>query len=137
MADTLTIHADSNHEYRIRATVAGYEVDLLLDTGFTNDECLMGVSLDEASYRTVESRLHDFADVAVHSVDPEPRVVESGICVVELAGLDDSQVETRILNAGENLLGVCYFHRLTDFTVSWDLAGRTMHIARISAQLRP
>lgn len=130
MADTLTIPADSNHEYQVRATVAGYEVDLVLDTGFVHDGCRIGVALDAANFREVRSRLRGLATAAIRSLDPEQRPVDSGIGTVSLVGLDGSEVETRIVNAGENLLGVCYFHHLTEFSVFWDLAGQVMIITR-------
>ncbi len=60
-------------------------------------------------------------------------MVESGIGRVALVGLDGSELETRIVNAGANLLGVCYFHRLPEFDVLWNLAGRTLRIVRIGA----
>ena len=135
MADALVIPGDSNHEYHVRATVMGFELDLLVDTGFTHDGCLIGVALDEASYRGVRSRLRNFVDVSLRSLGPASRFAESGIGVVALVGLEGSEVETRIVNAGANLLGVCYFHRLPEFSILWDMANRTMSIGRMGSSL--
>ncbi|HLC29639.1 MAG TPA: hypothetical protein VJM51_02525 [Dehalococcoidia bacterium] len=55
--------------------------------------------------------------------------------MVALVGLEGSEVETRIVNAGANLLGVCYFHRLPEFSILWDMANRTMSIGRMGSSL--
>lgn len=54
----------------------------------------------------------------------------SGVGKVELIGLDNSEMDTRIVESGANLLGVGYFHGLQGFLVTWDLAARTMTITR-------
>gem|GEM_PF-3275393 len=133
MADALAIRADDRQEYHLRATVESYETDLLIDSGFTQAGCQTGVALDEATFLVVRSRLRNLTKVEVRSLQEEPQMVESGIGRVALVGLDGSELETRIVNAGANLLGVCYFHRLPEFDVLWNLAGRTLRIVRIGA----
>lgn len=54
----------------------------------------------------------------------------SGVGAIELAGLDESEMDTRIVESGANLLGVCYFHRLQGFQLTWDFSARTMTIVR-------
>lgn len=137
MSDSLTLQGDHRHEYHLRATVNGHEVDLILDSGFTDVACQVGVALDAANYGAIRRGLHHVADIPLRSLDAVSRPAESGIATVTLVGLDGSEIETRIVNAGENLLGVCYLHRLSGFTVSWDLASRTMRISRITAESRP
>jgi hypothetical protein len=53
-----------------------------------------------------------------------------GIARVSIDGLDDSEIETRIARLSDNLLGVCYFHRLPGFELHWTFATRVMVIRR-------
>ncbi len=130
MALELTIAADHRNEYRIRTLVAGREVDLLVDSGFTQSQCLVGVELEAASYDVVRLRLRDRFDIQVQSGGGELRWTESGIGSVEVVGLDSSLTYTPVARGAANLLGVCYFHRLPAFHLSWDLAARTMTLRR-------
>ena len=105
----------------------------MLDTGFTNDRCQIGVMLDEENYRVLRDHLRSLRDATVRTHDAELHFRESGLGTVGLVGLDGSEVGTRIVNAGANYLGVCYLHRLTEFSVFWDLAGQLMIISRTGA----
>ena len=130
MADYLSVSANSRHEYLVRAIVAGYPIDLLLDTGFTSPGCATGVGLDTASFRRVRQQLQQPTRVLVDGFQGPQVPAQGGLGIVELLGLDGSRLETLIINVGANLLGVCYFHRLSGFRVVWDLAARTMSIER-------
>jgi len=56
--------------------------------------------------------------------------LNSGIAAASIVGLDGADVETRVLNGGSNLVGACFFTRLTAFRVEWALSDRTMRIWR-------
>ncbi|MBM2826940.1 MAG: hypothetical protein HW403_1004 [Dehalococcoidia bacterium] len=86
---------------------------MLIDTGFIQVDCLVGVGLNNEDYAAVRSRLARERRVPNYSVgQEEPEMVRSGIARVSIVGLDNSEVETGVAEVGDNLLGVCYFHRL-------------------------
>ena len=131
MAVQVTIRANASNEYRAIVEVLERQFEVIIDTGFTNPLCQVGLGLDNDSYQSIQRELQDLLQVGFYPVgEPTPVRVDSGIAAVSILGLDDSHVLTRIDNAGENVLGVCYFHRLTGFEVSWDLTDKTMVIRR-------
>lgn len=127
--DSLTIRADAAGEYRALGIVGGQPVDFVLDTGFTQASCLTGVAVDAPTFERIRDGLREHRRAEVNWFGGS-REVESGVGMVSLVGLDASEVETRVLNFGENLLGACYFHRLQHYNLTWDFSGRSMVIAR-------
>lgn len=111
-------------------SVEGRQVPLLIDSGLTHEDGLVGVSLDETNFRAIRSRLRDIRAMEVTSRSGVSGVTESGLARVSIIGLDDSEVETRVVSGGANLLGVSYLHRLTEFSVFWDLSGQLIIITR-------
>lgn len=110
-----------------------WPTSLLIDTGFTDpDDDAVGVALDAPTYESIVSRLRDQKLIAIDVVGGEVRMAPSGIGRVSLEGLDGTASEVRMVLAGENLLGVPYLHGLRDFNITWELAARTMTIARRS-----
>ncbi|MSQ14605.1 MAG: hypothetical protein EXR50_01900 [Dehalococcoidia bacterium] len=131
MAVQVTILANASNEYRVIVEIAERQFEVVIDTGFTNPLCQVGLALDNNSYQAVQTELHDLLEAELYPVgEPTPVRVDSGIGVVNIFGLDNSEVLTRVVNAGENILGVCYFHGLADFEVSWNLAEKAMTIGR-------
>src|SRR5688500_13880994 len=126
MADSIIIRANANQEYRLLVSVNGYQVEAILDTGFTHPHCLIGLGLDEINFRAILPRLARRQPVSFHvPTQVEAIPVDSGVAEVSIVGLDNSQVTTRVVNTvNENLLAVCYFHRLVDFEVLWDIRGQ-------------
>lgn len=122
MADFIRIRHNDQNEYRVQIRVEGYIFDVLIDTGLTNPDCLVGVGLDNESYHAVRPYLRYLHDIAMEGVGGrEPDWVLGGLGRVRIEGLDGSEVETYVAEAGDNLLGVCYFHRLPGYELIWDL----------------
>jgi len=131
VAVQVIIRANASNEYRVIVEIAGRQFEVLIDTGFTDPSSQVGLGLDNNSYQDISADLQDSLGVGIYPVGATtPVQVQSGITAVSIFGLDDSQVLTRVVNAGENVLGVCFFHQLTDFEVLWDLAQRTLTIRR-------
>lgn len=131
MAASLIIHATADQEYRLWINVAGHEVEAILDTGFTHPDCQIGLALDGDSYEMVRPRLERSQLVRFYSVGSAiPFVVESGLAPVSIVGVDGSEAVMRVLNAGENLLGVCYFHHLAGYELLWDLSSREITLRK-------
>ena len=127
----MIVRADPNNEYRLSIIVDGHEIETILDTGFTHPRCFVGLALDESNFRAIRPGLREIRHAGFHVPGSLDLIEgESGLASVSIVGLDGSQVLTRVVNAGENILGVCYFHQLVDFEVLWDLGRREMSIRR-------
>ena len=131
MADFIRIRKTNRNEYRVQIRVEGHVLNALIDTGTTNPDCTIGVGLDTVNYRAVSPYLRDFQTIAMEGVGSHgsDRVL-GGMGRVSIEGLDDSEVETYVAEAGDNLLGVCYFHRLPGYELIWDLEAGEMTIRK-------
>ncbi len=128
MAQNIVLVANRDGEYRVRASVAGLALDLVVDTGFTHAQCRVRVGLDVNNFGAVRARLSDLGRSEIETFGISA-LVSSGTGDVQLEGLPASTVTTRILDAGDNVLGVCYFHRLPNHRLEWDFERRTMTIS--------
>lgn len=104
-------------------------MDLVVDTGFTDDRGAVSVSLDQSSFGTVRQHLTEMQEIRIQGIGIRADFVASGVGSVSLPGLPESEIDTQIVAAGANLLGVCYFHRLPNHRLEWDFERRTMTIS--------
>lgn len=129
MADHLRIRRNALNEYRVRIRLGNHTVDALIDTGMTSPDCLIGVGLDSENYAAVLPTLTRFRRLELEAIGSfGSNLVRSGFGQVSIDGLDDSLVETYIAEIGENLLGVCYFQRLSQCELMWNPNVGTMDI---------
>lgn len=128
MANRLVVAENPRHEYLVTALLADTQVDLLIDTGFTSPQCRTGVGLDAVTFQRLRQQLGPMRPSLVSGMAASPSTMPTGSGVVSLLGLDDSSVETRVVDVGVNVLGVCYFHRLPGYRLTWDLRARTITI---------
>ncbi len=96
-------------------------MDALIDTGMTSPDCLIGVGLDSERFLAVAPSLRGFRRAETDGVGHEAtRLVVVALGRVSIEGLDGSDVESYVAEVGDNLLGVCYFQRLTGFEIVWE-----------------
>lgn len=129
MEQAVVIRANRAQEYVVLAVIAGATIGLVVDTGFTHASGEVSVSLDHGYFQTVRGRLSRIQDYTIQSIGGRSEVVEGGVGVVSLPGLPASGIVTHIVDAGANLLGVSYFHRLPNHALEWDFERRTMTIS--------
>jgi predicted aspartyl protease len=124
------IPANAAHEYWVAIYVNGVGLRAQIDTGMTQPTCEVGLGLAPADFDQLVSSLRQPGLVEQHVGGPVPILAPTGLAYVSIDGLDNSEIETRIVRLPDNLLGVCYFHRLMGFELHWDFASRTMVIRR-------
>jgi predicted aspartyl protease len=130
LADFLRIRRNIYNEYRVRILVEQRPVDVLVDTGMTSPDCLIGVGLDANNYSAVSSGLRNFQRIEMEGIGTEGAdMVVGGVGRVSIEGLYDSEVETYVVDVGENLVGVCYFQCLTQYEIVWDMARGVMTVS--------
>ena len=131
MADSLHLRRNAQNEYRIPVRVEGISVDALIDTGMTSPDCLIGVGLDSERFMAVAPSLRGFRRTEMVGVGHEAtRLVIMGLGRISIEGLDGSEVESYVAEVGDNLLGVCYFQRLTGFEIVWEPDAGQMTITK-------
>ena len=130
MADHLLIRRSEDHRYFVSVMVAGYHVEAEIDTAFTQPACNVGLGLERGIYGGIRGRLTNLARMTQYLAGEQPEMIECGLATVSIVRLDDSEIETRVADAGSNLLGTCYFHRLSGYEVVWDLEAGEMTIQK-------
>jgi hypothetical protein len=98
------------------------------DTGFTHPHCETGLCLESALYRRLAPLLKNQQVVQAYAVDSRPHLLRSGVARAAIVGLDESEIETRILDGGSNQIGVCFFTRLADYRMTWNPGKRAVRI---------
>jgi hypothetical protein len=129
VARSLTIR-EHGGEYGIEVEIAGHRFGAVIDTGFTHPRCETGLCVETVLYDQFTPYLRDQQAIQAFAVGDRPHLFRSGIVKAEIVGLADSAVETRILDAGSNLVGVCFFTRLASYRVAWNPGDRTMRLWR-------
>ena len=90
--------------------------------------------LDYEHYSKVVPYLDFLSRIEVEGIgDAGPRFARAGLATVSIDGLDNSDVETYVVEIGDNLLGACYFHALEGYELVWDLSAGNMTIRRVPA----
>lgn len=131
VARSLRLRANERNEYVLSIQIEGLEVEAVLDTGFTDALGEIGVGLTDDHFALVESSLRGQHSVPIMVPGlAHPLVIESGLGQVSLSRLESTQIETRVVRAGVGVVGVCYFHRLPGYRISWNLQAREMRIVR-------
>ena len=120
LADSIRIRRNDLNEYRVQITVGDHLVDAIRDTGMSSPDCLIGVGLDRERFAAARSGLRRLRRIGVEGVGSiRPTLVFAGLGTVAINGLDGNEMETYVAEVGDNLLGVCYFHRLAGYEVIW------------------
>jgi hypothetical protein len=131
VAASLQIRADGSNGFPVPIDVEGIRITAYLDTGFFDPECATSLTLTESAYRQIAPRLRD--QEVTHAEVPgraTPVLLRSGLGTVSIVDFDDSAAEVRIASAGVNLLGVCYFTRLSGVHITWDVDQRIVSVDR-------
>ncbi|MBI3971205.1 MAG: hypothetical protein HY332_07930 [Chloroflexi bacterium] len=127
MARSLTIREHLG-EYGLEVRAGQERFYAVIDTGFTHPQCETGLCVETPIYDRLAPLLVDQQAVPAFTVGGQSHLLRSGVVRAELVGLDDSVVETRLLDGGSNLVGVCFFTRLARYRISWDPAARVIRI---------
>ena len=131
MSTEITISADLYHQYWVSIRVNDVPLRAQIDTGMTQAACEVGLGLGPIAFDRLAPVLQLPESVEQDVGGPSPLRIPTGVGRVSIEGLDGSEVQTRIARLRDNLLGVCFFHRLHDFELHWDLASRAMTLRRM------
>ena len=131
MADYLRVQRNDQNEYRVQIRVEGSLFNALIDTGMTNQDCLVGVGLDRDCYFAVRTSLRALSRIEMEAVGSgAPNLVVAGLATVSIEGLEGSETETHVAEVGDNLLGVCFFQSLARYQLLWEPDLEVMTIMR-------
>ena len=135
MVDYVRIRRNDQNEYLVQIRVAGRLLSALIDTGMTSPDCLVGVGLDRDTFSAVRSRLRLLRRVGIEGVgNLHPNSVIVGLGTASIEGLEGSETETYVAEIGENLVGVCFFHKLEGYELVWEPDAGQMIIRKRSRE---
>ena len=127
----VVIAANSAQEYWVDVRVNGVLMRAQIDTGMTQPTCEVGLGLGPEEFDRLAQDLQPFGAVERDIGEPIPVKIPLRKGSVSIEGLDNSEVQTGIARLSDNLLGVCFFHHLSDCELVWNLPNRTMTLRRI------
>ncbi len=123
-------------EYRVWISVGGIRKKFLIDTGFTNPECMVGLNVKSSTYVQLLTQGAILEQYSGETIQADGSLGISTIGKVEAqifcAGKPfGRKVNTYVADGGEygeDLVGVCFFHQLEGGIISWNLTHRTISI---------
>ena len=128
----IVIAANSSQEYWIDVRVNGVLLHAQIDTGMTQPTCEVGLGLGPEEFDRLAQDLQPLGTVEQDVGEPMPVKIPLLKGSVSIEGLDNSKIQTGIASLNDNLLGVCFFHHLSDCELVWNLPARTMTLRRIT-----
>ena len=122
-------------EYRVWISIGGIKKEFLIDTGFTNPECMVGLNVRSSTYRQLLAQGAILEQYSGETTQADGTLGISTIGEVEAQILYEgrlfSKKITYIADGGEDaedLVGVCFFHQLEGGIITWDFTLQTMSI---------
>jgi len=123
-------------EYRIWISIGGIKKEFLIDTGFTNPECMVGLNVNSSTYRQLLVQGAILEQYSGETIQADGSLGISTIGEVEAqilceGKLFSKKINTYIADGGEyaeDLVGVCFFHQFEGGIIIWDFTRQTMSI---------
>lgn len=121
-------------EFRIRVDIGGFQKELVLDTGFTNPGCAVGLHVSRSTYQRLQSM-----GAISEQYSCELRLAD-GYTDITTVGQVEAQIlygshpigprlKTYVIDGGadaEELVGTCFFHHIQGGTLTWDFTSQTI-----------
>ena len=123
-------------EFRLSIGIYGIEIQVLLDTGFTDPSGRTGLQLNSDIYEHLKTlgKLRDEQPTEILLADGTMAYSNSAQVQARLLSDNPSEffgpvVPIRAVDGGESaepLIGVCFFHRFGCGQLTWDFADETI-----------
>jgi len=123
-------------EYKVWIDIGGIRKEFLIDTGFTNPECMVGLNVKSSTYRQLLAQGTILEQYNGETIQADGSLGISTIGEVEVQILYErkpfgKKISTYVADGGEyaeDLVGVCFFHQLEGGIIIWNFSGQTMSI---------
>jgi len=123
-------------EYRVWMDIGGIRKELLIDTGFTNPECMVGLNVGSSTYRQLLAK-----GAITEQYSGETTQADGSLGIATIGKVETQlfyvgkpfgkKVITYVADGGEyaeDLVGICFFHQLEGGRIIWDFTRQTMSI---------
>ena len=123
-------------EYRLWVDIGGIRKEFLIDTGFTNPECMVGLNIKSSTYRQLLVRGAILEQYSGETIQADGSLSISTIGEVEAQIFCEGKpfgqkISTYVADGGEyaeDLVGICFFHQLEDGRIIWNFNHQTISI---------